>query len=113
MPPRVDPILPPVGLVTSAPIYNALLMERVHLFRMTSWRAVLPALALSMFASLWCRWELGAGLGFFLCTASLAALYVPALVSIESGWGRITSTGAAIFGVAVVWGIAAASMDVT
>jgi len=43
----------------------------------------------------------------------LIALYVPALVSVESGWDRITSAGAAIVGVAIIWAIATGSMDVS
>ena len=88
-------------------------MRLGHLLGRISWRATLPGLVLSILATLWCWWELGAGLSFLLCSTLFVSLYVPALVSAESGWDRIQSTLAAMAGVALVWAIAIGWMDVT
>jgi hypothetical protein len=88
-------------------------MGRDRLFGRISWRAIVPALVLSALVTLWCWLEVGAGLALVLSGALLAALYVPALVSVESGWNRVAATGGAIGGVAMVWAIATGAMDVT
>lgn len=83
------------------------------MFGRISWRALLPALVFSLLATLWCWWELGAGLAFLLCSAMLASLYAPLLVSVEVGWNRVASAVAAIGGVALVWAVATTAMDVS
>jgi hypothetical protein len=101
-----------VTATMAEPITNIAATSRPN--RIGVWlRSSLPAMVISMAATIWCRATVGPTLGLFLGSLLLTTLVTPSLALAEEGHGFWIAMVSVIVGTAIIWLTALTAADVT